>query len=176
MGDGRGGRRRQRGCPRGCTAGWRLQQLCRPVCGGGVLLEPRLAATFASQTLGSCQMHSCAHCKCLLDVSPIPTLIYPRSFRVTSAALLLTSLPVHTSSCCNHQRASACALQVVVNHLMRASVESMRLGDDVIAHPVLVPDSSADSSGVSSDEDSSPDDNTPVKAADAEVKNTLELV
>ena len=48
-------------------------------------------------------------------------------------------------------------------------MESMHLGDGVTAHQVVVPDSSADSSGVSSDEESSADNNAPGKAAVAEV-------
>jgi hypothetical protein len=63
----------------------------------------------------------------------------------------------------------ACRLQVVVNQLMRASLESMHLGDGIPAHQVVVPDTSADSSGVSSDEDSSADNNVPGKGAGTEV-------
>ena len=63
--------------------------------------------------------------------------------------------------------------KVMVNELMRASVESMNLGGgaDVAAHPVELQDSSADSSGVSTDdEESSAEDDSPAKVTHTEVR------
>ncbi len=66
--------------------------------------------------------------------------------------------------------------QVVVNELMQASFASVNLdGAGLAAHPTTarLPDSSPDSSGVSSDEESLAGHGTPAKVAHTEVRRLV---